>query len=153
MLEGSKWVGCHIVFSSLAIMAIIDPLQKLSCLSSTSVVGWFVCFFPLQGCQMQDGTARFLMIITQSVISANIPPRPLATEMNSGCISPPVSFQLVKSGFSDISWVMCSVLQQDYTCAAVKCEIRAEQDLPWEAQAINRKSFKWRARRKRLALG
>lgn len=55
---------------------------------------------------------------------------PVATEVSAGCISLPECFQLVKSGFPDISWLVCSVLQQDYTCAAVKCEIRAEQDLP-----------------------
>lgn len=146
----SKWIGCHIAFSSLDIMAIIDPLKKLSYLSNYSVVGWLCLVFSLPRmsgweCQTSDDYYPSLSFLQTSW--------PVATEVNAGCISLPVCFQLMKSGFPDISWVTCSVLQQDYTCAAVKCEIRAEQDLPWETQAINCKTFKWRARRKRLALG
>lgn len=61
----SKWFGCHIAFSNLDIMATIDPLQKLSWLSNSKCSG-LVMFgvFSLQGRQMQEGTARFLMIIT-----------------------------------------------------------------------------------------
>lgn len=83
-------------------------------------------FFSFQGCQ--DGSARFLVIATR--LSFLQTSWPVATEVSAGCISLPECFQLEKSGFPDISWLVCSVLQQDYTCAAVKCEIRAEQDLP-----------------------
>lgn len=149
-----KYIGCCVAFCSRDIMAIIDPLQKLSCLSNHGVVGWLCLgIFPSRDVRCRMGLPDFWWLFPQSVISANIPPWPVATEVNSGCISLPVCFQLVKSRFLHISWVVCCVLQQDYTCAAVKCEIRAEQDLPWETQAINCKTFKWRARRKELALG
>lgn len=80
----SKWIGCHIAFSSLDIKAILDPLQKLNCLSNNSVVGWLCLLFSPPRMSDAGWDARFLMIITQSVTSANIPPWPLATEVNSG---------------------------------------------------------------------
>lgn len=127
----SKWIGCCIAFCSLDIMAITDPLQKLSCLSNNNIVGWLCLgIFPSKDVRCRMGLPDFWWLLPQSVISANIPPWPVASEVNSGCISHPV----FPTSEKWISWyqlghVLCAAAGLHMCCCEMWNQSRARPPL------------------------